>query len=340
MRKKELLARGLSPLMQGTMLRWLCRRNGGTRVLALVYHRVYDDPDRKAWSDPELRSADVDGFRMQMELLARHFFPLTLDQLPHVLDGTLECPRPPVLVTFDDGYRDNHEIVLPVLSETGVPANFFVSTGYIGTERMFWFDYLYMICRFLPAGTHELPGMEGAHALNSLDTRHRVAIDWIEHCFMLAADEVDAIVDAAESLHDAVVPDEARAFNLAMDWDQVRALAEAGMGIGSHTVTHPLLRNCDARRKRQELLESRNQLEQRLGRRIDCFAYPVGKDFAMPDDGLSLRSETGYRYFFSYEPGVIRSDSDASSLPRMPVEQGQSLAWTKAMLALPEVFHD
>ena len=340
MRKKELLARILSPLMQGGLLRRLCLRNGNVRILALVYHRVYDDPDRLAWSDPELRSADVAGFRSQMELVARHFFPLTLDQLPDVLDGSLDCPRPPVLVTFDDGYRDNYEVVLPILLETGVPANFFVSTGYIGTERLFWFDYLYMICRFLSPGRHELPGLPGRHVLGDELGRHRVALSWIEHCFGLPADEVDAIVEEADSLYGAVVPDEAREFSLAMDWGQVRALGEAGMGIGSHTVSHPLLRNCDDKRRRHELAESREQLERQLGRRVDCFAYPVGKDFAIPDDGRSLRAETGYRYFFSYEPGVISPASDAASLPRMPVEFGQSRAWMKAMLALPEVFHD
>jgi len=340
MRKKELLARGLSPLLQGRLLRLLCHRSSEARVLSLVYHRVYDDPSLQAWSDPELRSADPEGFRMQMELLASHFTPLTLDQLPAVLDGSLQCAQPPVLVTFDDGYRDNHDIVLPILSETGVPANFFISTGYVGTDRVFWFDYLYMVCRFLPEGTYELPGMGGRHALGTLEQRHQVALRWIEHCFTLRSEEVDAIVEMTESKHDSVIPDEAREFNLAMDWKQVKALSEAGMGLGSHTVTHPLLRNCTAERQREELLESRRQLEQRLDRDIEHFAYPVGKDFAIPDEGESLRKEAGYRYLFSYEPGVISNSSPPFRLPRLPVEQGQSRAWLKAMLALPEIFND
>jgi peptidoglycan/xylan/chitin deacetylase (PgdA/CDA1 family) len=99
-----------------------------------------------------------------------------------------------------------------------------------------------------------------------------------------------------------------------LDWDGVRALAAAGMEIGSHTVTHARLPDLSPDRVDSELRESRSQLEARLGARIEALAYPYN----------SLRSRTvraaeaaGYRIGVA---GPAHGTSDVMRLLRIPVD--------------------
>ena len=81
--------------------------------------------------DPGLVSASPEAFRRQMIHLREHFHPVTCREVVAALDGGPPLPRDAVLVTFDDGYDDNHAFAFPILRETGVPATFFVATGHI-----------------------------------------------------------------------------------------------------------------------------------------------------------------------------------------------------------------
>ena len=56
--------------------------------------------------------------------------------------GAGDRPRRAVVVTFDDGYRDNLEAALPLLAAADVPATVFCTVGYIGREQPFWWDHL------------------------------------------------------------------------------------------------------------------------------------------------------------------------------------------------------
>jgi peptidoglycan/xylan/chitin deacetylase (PgdA/CDA1 family) len=62
----------------------------------------------------------------------------------------------------------------------------------------------------------------------------------------------------------------------AMDWSELRALADAGWEIGSHTHTHPHLTSLDDVALRDELISSRDRCAQALGRPCRSIAYPYG----------------------------------------------------------------
>ena len=102
------------------------------RVVVFCYHRVNDDMR-------DSLTVGVEQFDEQMDLLARLYPVVSIED---VVDGTFErdTSRPAVAVTFDDGYRDNWELAVPILARHRIPAAFFVSTGMIGTDRAFEHD--------------------------------------------------------------------------------------------------------------------------------------------------------------------------------------------------------
>src|SRR3546814_14523092 len=76
-----------------------------------------------------------------MQHLRDRFHPVSCREIVAALDGGLALPRDAVLVTFDDGYDDNHAIAFPILRDLGVPAPFFVATGHIDSGLPYAYDW-------------------------------------------------------------------------------------------------------------------------------------------------------------------------------------------------------
>jgi len=276
------------------------------RLLVLIYHRVH--PQASADFPGRL---DAGRFDAQMALIRRHCHPVALaDAVPALREGSL--PPRAVAVTFDDGYADNAEIALPILLRHGVPATFFVASGFLDGGRM-WNDSVAESIRRAPAGTLDLRDLQlGSHQLVSQVQRSRVAARVIMSIKRLPQEERQARVEAICERIGVALPDD-----LMMTSAQVRSLSQAGMEVGAHTVSHPILRTLDEQAARHEIQGNREALERIVGTAVRSFAYPNGKlddDYTVRDRDLveSLR----FDYALSTQRGVASGASDRFQLPR------------------------
>ncbi len=122
---KRRLQGGVGRIAAATGLRRLLRG----RALIAVFHRIADELD----GDPI--SCSAAEFRRYCRFFARHFDVIGLGELLDRLEAGAEVGGR-LVITFDDGYRDNHEIAAPELARLGLPATFFIATDFIGTERV------------------------------------------------------------------------------------------------------------------------------------------------------------------------------------------------------------
>lgn len=104
---------------------------GRSRIVVLYYHRV-------GWVD--VLSKPTRQFRAELAYLSRHYDCMTMRQLMDRLKSSQPLKRKTAVITFDDGYRDNFLNAFPELKRAGVPATFFVATGFIGSTRAFPHD--------------------------------------------------------------------------------------------------------------------------------------------------------------------------------------------------------
>jgi len=295
---------------------------GAQRLLVLIYHRVLPGVDPIA---PREMTAEV--FRWQMELLRRHAEPLTLaDALGRLAAGRL--PRRAVCVTFDDGYADNEQIALPILREFDVPATFFVATGFLDGGRM-WNDTLIEAVRRLPAGRHDLSAI-GAGVIEvdgdaSRLLATRSLINLLKH---LEPGVRLGRVQSVERLCPSDLPDD-----MMMTSAQVRALYAAGMEIGAHTVSHPILRSLTPDNAAAELRDSRARLESLTGARVRYFAYPNGRPGSDYDEQhVALARECGFEAAFSTRRGACSRASDLWQLPRFTPWDRSPARWISRLV--------
>ncbi|MFG6466423.1 polysaccharide deacetylase family protein [Roseateles sp. BYS87W] len=283
------------------------------RLTVLIFHRVLSVPD-------PLFPDEMDAARFDALLgwVKRWFRVLPLDEaIARLNDGTL--PARAAALSFDDGYKDNHDVALPLLRQHGLPCSFFVATGFLDGGRM-WNDTLIEAVRHAASDTLDLRGLVDAegHDLGQVDlgpqgTRREALHALIERVKYLAPEPRQRCVDTAAQ-RAGVAP----ANDLMMSSDDVRRLHAAGMQVGAHTVTHPILATLDARGAADEIERSRDVLQSLLGAPVRLFAYPNGKpgtDF-LPDVHPALVRELGFAAAVTTRWAAARRGDDVFQIPR------------------------
>ena len=308
------------------------------RVLA--YHRVLPQLDVQTFAfDIELVSALQSEFEWQMDYLARHFRLVSCKQVVDALNHGRALPRRAVMVTFDDGFRDNYEVAFPVLRRLGVPGLFFLSTGYIGGHQMFWFDRVVYLLLRTAAHSLRLDALDMTLELpEDAKPRRSVAMQLLKR--LKRVSETDRLLVLRQlEVAAGVLADEVESMSAPMTWAQVREMARSGMEFGSHTVTHPILAMADAQQLRRELEVSKADIERATGRPVIALAYPVGGANAVNAQVLAATAQAGYSIAFTYQSGVNRLASAAPLLlKRLHVERYTSRGMFEAALQWPEVF--
>lgn len=223
-----------------------------------------------------------------------------------------ELPSRAAAITFDDGYADNLLNAAPILLDHGLHATFFIATAFLDCGLM-WNDTVIesirgtlnpeLDCSFLGLGTVAIQSTEEKQlALKRI-------LPAIKH--LPGALRTEAVGRLAEECH-ATLPD-----TLMLSKTQLSELRHAGMSIGAHTVSHPILARLDAATAREEIAASRDTLSHLLGEQITLFAYPNGKLGAdyLPTHAEIVRS-LGFDAAVTTNRGASRLGSDCFQLPR------------------------
>jgi peptidoglycan/xylan/chitin deacetylase (PgdA/CDA1 family) len=207
--------------------------------------------------------------------------------------------RPFCLLTFDDGKRSGYSETAPQLERLGVPAVFYVTTGFIGSNTPLWFDRYEALCA---AGATLPQGLQPAIV-------KQLPIELLEHRLQRACADHAVSVDMQ---HDRYRP---------MTWDEVRDLTRRGFTIGAHGVRHAVLtreREVDAMR---EVEQSIADVASHTGIPCETFAFPNGNYTARL---ARHAARCGARTVMTTEPTWVHAHAPAWRLPRIQLFDTQS----------------
>lgn len=320
-------------------LLWLAaRRRSARRLPVLAYHSIHSiGPDYLF--DVGVVDASEESFDQQMACVARYFAPITVRELL-AAPNVDRLPPNPIAITFDDGYRNNLDVAVPILERHGLRATFFVATAFITERRMFWWDRISYVVKSSARRRLEL-SYPRPMALD-LDAGRQAAIKvllkLVKETDHLDIDHfLEHLTTAAGLAWDRAI-ETAIADRLLLTWDDVRALRARGMDVQSHTSTHRVLNRLSSAEAGRELLESRLTLERELGEPVRAVSYPCGYSIAA-ERGLRAEVEkAGYELGFESE-GRMSTFADKRLRPlqlrRLGSDYDMSMAWFRGMLVMP-----
>lgn len=205
-------------------------------VPILMYHKI------NPYFSGGLYRITPDEFDWQMQYLHDNgYHTVSIGAvLDHFQKGQ-KLPEKPVIITLDDGYRDNYLYAYPILQKYGFTATIFVITNTVA-----------------PAN-----------------------------------------VD-----------------NMMLTWDQIREMADNGMTIGCHTLDHKHLTRVGLAEAQRQITDSKNDLEQELGRKIEFFSYPYGEH---NQDVERLVQESGFRAATTVNPELVTNIDNPFALNRIGI---------------------
>jgi peptidoglycan/xylan/chitin deacetylase (PgdA/CDA1 family) len=304
----------------------------------LTYHR-FATPQTAGAYDDAVADASPASFDRQMSLLARWFHVVSLEDVLAFRAGK-RLPPNPVMVTFDDGYKDGLEVAVPILRKHGVPATFFVATDYIDQRKLFWWDRVHWVVKSSKKESIELSYPSPHRYMLGSDVERFAAA---ERLVRLIKDEggmdLERFLDHVSAACDVslgTLEERRMADDLLMTWDDLRALRDAGMSVQSHSRSHRTLQTVPLERLGEELGGSRETLEHELGDPVLAISYPVGKRLGRAPAIRAAIRAAGYELGFSNASGVNHVwRFDALDARRLALEADLPDAYFLAMLALP-----
>ena len=275
------------------------RRRLPSNLGVLAYHRIADPNHPRFVGFKSNVSATLQAFSEQLDYLKGECNVLSLDDLTAVVRDGKELPENAVLITFDDGYRDNFTTALPALVQRRLPAVLFATTGFLdGFIFPFW-DWVTEAFVTARVEAAILP-LLGKRKWRTRPDREHVALEWIKAGISRPHPEFrDALLELSRALGEPL-PFSPPPGHM-MNWDELRTMIGSGFSIGSHTVTHPVLQCVNSDRALGEIKVSKALLERRTGARVTSFAYPNG---LFSQEHERMLEDVGFTFGFRVEGGL------------------------------------
>lgn len=333
MSKKEILAYWLS---RTRLLELAGPIRRSPRLIILAYHRVMDFNARVHSFDSDLISAFVEEFERQMDHVKRNFNVITFETWARSIEEE-RYPERSLIVTFDDGYRDNYLNAYPILKRRGIPATFFLAVRYIGTKEIFNFEKAAYLIKQAQSGDFSLEA----------DQKYRYHIPSGDRTRLI--EEIQALLKRADPrTHESIIHQMEGALKAndypmeeveMMTWEEVREMAKNGMEIGSHGMCHINMTLTSDQELREEIVDSKQWIEKEIGRPVSVLAYPFGQGDSFDERVKGAVEQAGYTFAASYIHGAdVMGKLDRFGLKRLHVESYITMDYFKSMLAFPSLF--
>jgi peptidoglycan/xylan/chitin deacetylase (PgdA/CDA1 family) len=296
------------------LLDTICRLNTGVQVIVLGFHDVCEDHSLTSW----LR-IKKSVFQTILSELKNHCNFIQLDDLFSLQH--LSRRRLNLLVTFDDGFANNYRVAMPLLKALGVPALFFVSTGNLQKQSLFWFDRIIIPIQeacvkhldLTSFGLNQYDFPNPSKPARRWDMIERLLQD-IKRLDNQDHPDVCAVLDYFES-HFSFALDAHKDEFRPMNHDELRALAENPLfDIGSHSHDHVILTRLPEDALDSNLIGSKAILESIVRKPVYAFACPNGDSTPYVQKRLKA---AGYRMAFGTQAEIVNDKADPYDIPRL-----------------------
>ncbi len=303
------------------LLRNIC----GYRLTIITYHRVSRNHIEEIEQSLPFLFVTSRIFEAQLNFLKKYFRVINFSDLENVKNGR-KLAWNSLIITFDDGYEDNYTEAFQIMRKHNIPWTIFIATDMIGKQEITWWDRLFAFFTTLIRVNHENNNIEMSSELLEVFKKFEknasqfflILNSWGQNRIERLIFELEKLIDMAEDVY---------LKNRFLDWNQVNAMANFGVEIGSHTCSHQILTTLEEDDMRREFLESKNTIENKINKRVTAVSYPAGK---FSEKIKNITDEAGYKFAVTQIKGVNGLD-DRYALKRINI-------WEKTALSKSGVF--
>lgn len=304
-------------------------------LTVINYHRIYADKLNTEF-DADVFGPSVTEFEQQIAFLRERVNLLSEQDLIELITTGKSIPGRSALITFDDGYRDNYQLAVPVLKKYRVPAIFFIPTKSIEQSMLGWWDIISYFINH--TNKQQISFNENTIPLRTRKERDQAKQLFLNYMKSVPHEQSKNLLTDLSEICNTAFPPRSRQREELMSWEQIKEIANTDfLSIGSHTLSHRVLSTIDAGEEHKELRDSREFLQQKLAGEINSIAYPVGGYHAFSERTKRNAYKAGYQLGFSFNTGTNHGCiTDPFDIKRVGPENELSLY--KSTVMLPRLF--
>jgi peptidoglycan/xylan/chitin deacetylase (PgdA/CDA1 family) len=291
------------------------------QAIILMYHRVFEFAEPKKFLYQAGMFVTEKSFEKQIGFLKNRFELVFLDELVQRIAKREDIGRL-CAITFDDGWRDNYTVALPILKKHQAPATIFLTTNFVGTDKVFWPDeFCYCLDQALEGEIFSTnsnstlkPLVDRIHEFRKC-RRETLVEKAINVMKSFSPDEREKILEyfRSEIMRNRRLPAQI------MSWEEAKEMQATGLvRFGAHSANHEILDQVSLSTARHEVTKSRDEIQKHLCRDVNLFAYPNGN---FNSDIQQVVKDNGFIGAVTTRKGFVRRDTPLMEIPRIGIHE-------------------
>lgn len=303
--------------------------NKGATIL--FYHGVEEKISNPVVQE---RHISMDQFEKQMYYLKKNFEVISIDYLYECISKGYKIDHSHVLLTFDDGYKNNYHTVAPFLKTLNMPFTVFISTKYIDKNDNLRMPYYYVqiAIYYTEQQKIDIPSIQKKYHIDNEQMRISTLNAVLDTMKTVSLETGNKIVNDVMKLLPSDRWSELNSFFSSegfMCWDEVQALNGSGVTIGSHCHDHAILHSGQSNPEVDyQLKTSKDLIEKHLGI-CNYFAYPNGRMQDISYYSINSLKKNKYLLGFTTVPGEVEGGVNPFIIPRLfPYKDMDSFKFT------------
>lgn len=308
---KKLLS-GVAPLFS---INFLSKISGQGLVLPL-YHTVSNEP--LAHIKHLYPVISVERFRQDLDFLSENFNAVNYDYLLHCVGNKVYRKEKAFFLTFDDGLRQFHDVVAPILLEKGIPAVCFVNPAFIDNKDMFYrLKFSVIAEKMLKMNLSK----DQNEKITAIFAEHDMNYNSVEDLFKIG-DADKEIADKMAQVVDIDFSEYLKTHKPYMTYSQLQSLISKGFIIGAHSMTHAYFPDLTEEKQLEETLESVRWVKSNFNQQVSLFSFPY-TDFKIRKSFFEkLKPEVN----MSFGTASLKLDRQKTNFQRIPMEVNGKLS--------------
>jgi peptidoglycan/xylan/chitin deacetylase (PgdA/CDA1 family) len=254
----------------------------------LLYHGVTTQKQNgiKNYSNKHIK---ISEFIRQMDYVHKNFNVISMDEVVYLRSNNIGWPKNTVVITFDDGFRNNYQNAAPILSEYGLPATFYVCSGMINTTLMFWVDVIEACIDRTEKKEIKLTLSEpNIYCLRSKRNKIKTTQEIKAFCKNNSAIVKDQLISNLILETDVAPSTDYSEDYCMMTWKQLFELKQHELfTIGGHTLYHDIMSAQNCQKLEMDICGTINLLDLNLDQKNNSFFIPRGSEKPLQCFGYS-----------------------------------------------------
>ena len=297
--------------------------------IILMYHRICsDEPSDKNNSD--YLSVTASNFKEHLKYLKKNYSIVSINDF---LFKKKEIPKKfEIVITFDDGYKDNLNLALPILEELNVPATIYITTKFPEKDTsIWWYELKEFIENRFENLEFEFENKKYLFLLNNKSKKEKSCNEIINLFKSLDGQK-------QSNLLSIITKNEIRKKyeDEVMSWSDIKKISNSPLiTIGAHTHNHLSLKNLTEESCLEEIKKSKEILENNLNRKILHFSYPFGTKNDADEREFKIVEKLGFKSAVTTRVDPLYK-KNRFSLPRIYI--GRNTKNTKLKIKLSGIY--